>query len=986
MVAGGSLLALPLIAALPVGQIDTGTVIDFESEVLPFLRSSCLACHNETKSKAGLILETPQSILSGGDSGPAVVAGEPEQSLLYIAAAHLDEDVVMPPVGNKSNAVNLSPEELARLRLWIIQGAEGEVRGQRELDWQPVARRVQPVYAMAFSETGRYVAYGRGSEAAIYEMPTRRHVARLVDTKLGSGRAHRDLVNAIAFHPSGDLIATGGFRELKLWERRSKVEHFSVAEEGEAPVSAVSVSADGLTLAMGSTDGSFRVKSLATQQVLWEVPANELEVTGLFLGPTGDEAIVACGGEQARLLRLTGELVVSQSLALDSPLESVAWGDRGQFFASLTHSGQVRAWFSSTDGGYVPGELILAEEGVAIACMPGGNPVVVVGFANGDVHLFNGRSGGQVRTFAVPSGVKHIAVNPVGDRILVASSDGLLTAVKNDEEKERIQLQGARVQRHQLESAQRTLRHRRGALSQLVSDMKKAADDLKKQRERLKKADSALAEKRSEADKVGAKLQEEEGRHRAALEARKKLDDDYAQVQARHLAALDKVGQERAALRGFVLEGIDESSGKAVSGGLESFKQGLDQLLEAVTESAAVSGETKVALAEFDARIDERRKTLQAGIDEAAKAVTAQKKRESDAKRAMLLAENEKELASQSVDKLLLQEKLDEERKTAAAALVKQSETLLSEAESLLVSAQRPFAWIGFSSSGDRILGFEPDGALNVWWAETGEELSRFESSKRWNAELHALTDESVLLLDRNGEADVFSLRDEWLLKRTIAEEAGFADRINALDFSPDGRWLAAGGGDPSRSGEILLWNVETMELEQRHDEIHSDVVFGLQFSPDSLRLASGSADRFARVLDLQSQEVQHSLEGHTHYVMDVAWQSNGKNLVSAGADGIAKIWDSASGERKKNIEGFKKELTGVGFVGESDEIFASGGDAILAVYGLDGKKRRSMDGAPGFLFSESMSTDGRYVAAGGMDGVVRVWELASGEVLTTLE
>ena len=71
--------------------------VDFEKEVLPILASNCLACHNKTKAKAGLILETPADMLKGGDTGPAIVAGKPEASLLLKAIRYTDDTLKMPP-------------------------------------------------------------------------------------------------------------------------------------------------------------------------------------------------------------------------------------------------------------------------------------------------------------------------------------------------------------------------------------------------------------------------------------------------------------------------------------------------------------------------------------------------------------------------------------------------------------------------------------------------------------------------------------------------------------------------------------------------------------------------------------------------------------------------------------------------------------------------------------------------------------------------
>lgn len=100
------------LADISITPLKRAEPVDFEREILPIFKANCLACHNQTKAKASLIFETPATVLQGGDSGPSVVPGKPEESLLLLAAVHLDEDYVMPPVGNKSNAKNLTPEQL----------------------------------------------------------------------------------------------------------------------------------------------------------------------------------------------------------------------------------------------------------------------------------------------------------------------------------------------------------------------------------------------------------------------------------------------------------------------------------------------------------------------------------------------------------------------------------------------------------------------------------------------------------------------------------------------------------------------------------------------------------------------------------------------------------------------------------------------------------------------------------------------------------
>src|SRR3954469_18267647 len=103
--------------AIKIADLKRTDTVDFEKEILPLLRTSCLACHNQTTTKGELILETPQSILKGGESGPAVVPGKSAESLLLQLAAH-QKRPLMPPKDNKAAAPDLSPQELALVKLW----------------------------------------------------------------------------------------------------------------------------------------------------------------------------------------------------------------------------------------------------------------------------------------------------------------------------------------------------------------------------------------------------------------------------------------------------------------------------------------------------------------------------------------------------------------------------------------------------------------------------------------------------------------------------------------------------------------------------------------------------------------------------------------------------------------------------------------------------------------------------------------------------
>ena len=105
-----------ILAAIALGDPDASDLEQFEKEVRPILASRCLTCHGPEKQKGGLRLDSRASALKGGSSGPAVVPGKLEESVL-IEAINYGDLVQMPP---KSM---LPPKEIAALTRWVERGA-----------------------------------------------------------------------------------------------------------------------------------------------------------------------------------------------------------------------------------------------------------------------------------------------------------------------------------------------------------------------------------------------------------------------------------------------------------------------------------------------------------------------------------------------------------------------------------------------------------------------------------------------------------------------------------------------------------------------------------------------------------------------------------------------------------------------------------------------------------------------------------------------
>jgi len=92
----------------------------FDKKIKPILTDKCYKCHSTDagKNKGGLLLDSHEAMLKGGDTGPAMVPGNPDKSLLVSAVTYLDKDLQMPPKGEK-----LADQEIANIKEWIKMGA-----------------------------------------------------------------------------------------------------------------------------------------------------------------------------------------------------------------------------------------------------------------------------------------------------------------------------------------------------------------------------------------------------------------------------------------------------------------------------------------------------------------------------------------------------------------------------------------------------------------------------------------------------------------------------------------------------------------------------------------------------------------------------------------------------------------------------------------------------------------------------------------------
>jgi WD40 repeat protein len=328
---------------------------------------------------------------------------------------------------------------------------------------------------------------------------------------------------------------------------------------------------------------------------------------------------------------------------------------------------------------------------------------------------------------------------------------------------------------------------------------------------------------------------------------------------------------------------------------------------------------------------------------------------------------------------------------TALEARLADATAKANEAAQQAAALEKPLRTVAYSADGLTLAVGGEGQTVYTFASERGLPLESYAGHGGPILGVALLASGSPISIGADKAGIVWQVLPAWQLERTIGhvdDPSLIVDRVLTLAFDPAGNLLASGGGEPSRSGELKLWNVADGNLVRTINPSHSDTIFGIDFSPDGLLLASGAADRIVKVFDVATGALANSFEGHTHHVLDVAWRADGKMLASAGADAVIKFWDYASGDQLRATQPpMDKEATSIAFVGLTSKLLTAWGDKVVRLCdGDDAKFKRDYRGPTDFIYALAVTPDGRTVVAGGQDSTLFEWNVEDGKLIHKFE
>ncbi|MFN7732844.1 MAG: c-type cytochrome domain-containing protein [Pirellula sp.] len=925
--ASGLILAIPCRAQSPEAK-------DFANHVLPILRANCIACHNAQKAEGGLNLETHELLLKGGDSGPSLAIGKSAESELLTRITASD-DSLMPPAKNAVGAKHLTPEEIALITAWIDAGAiAGTAKLNAAMLWKPLPDNVRPMYAIDATADGQFVAAGRGNSVGVYRWPASdaaSDVAMLIDPAVQSQLqttspvAHLDLVQSIAISPDGQRIATGGFRDVKLWRR-------NVGPIGEGLAAmlrgsrTVALSPNGSMLLKASNTSSLEIIQTASASVSHTAmsPAPVLAATW---SSDNSQWWISC--EDASVQRFVMDpqpaagpspVAANFTQKLEQPLKHLTLVD-AQTLVGVTGDRKLQWWQLAQPAPDAPPALTKLDRNGDIADIvsiarfeEAGTPRLAVASADGTVRIVQGTDGGVVRAIGHGGPIVQVLASGDSTKLATLGADGSVKAWNvadgNMLWEQKVDFEGQR---------------------------------------RLDRAETIAARQKSKVERAVAKIPEMEKAKQAEMEAQGKLQASRTPVteeltkKQTELDAMNKMVADGEAAMQAAKQAVEEAMKKA-----EQAQKDLDAKKQQQIAAQKAKSDVEMKLATLD-------KTIAGATQAIERAATA-------LSQFQMMVEQEKAKQAE------LENQLNQTRGTLQTA---------------------PAVRGVFTPDHRGIVTAHNDGTIHLVRSDKGTPQAVLTGGLPNVSGLLMTAPGMILATADDGRAMGWDWGNRWSLERTIGNvtESPFSDRVTALDWSDDGQLLVVGSGAPSRFGELKLIRTADGSVAKDWGQVHSDTILVAKISPDGTTVATGAADKLVRLHRLDADAPTRTLEGHTHHVLGVAWHDDGHWLASSSADNTIKLWDVESGTAIRTIPGFGKEVTSLAFVGRSNQILSTSADQQARLHDAsNGSLVRAMGGPADALYCATIAGKLPVALAGGQDGVLWIWQLDNGQALQQIK
>ena len=286
---------------------------------------------------------------------------------------------------------------------------------------------------------------------------------------------------------------------------------------------------------------------------------------------------------------------------------------------------------------------------------------------------------------------------------------------------------------------------------------------------------------------------------------------------------------------------------------------------------------------------------------------------------------------------------------------------------------------VAWSPNGTRLAMGDWNGQIQAWDANTGHHVINFyDPSLRQRVEAVTWLPDGKSLVAGGDDAVV------WIWNAATGNiqsiYRGHANWVITVACSPDGKYIASGSEDQT----VQVWEAATGRQVVIYRG-HSGGIGSVAWSPDGNYIASASFDMTVHIWEAATGRPVFTYRGHTAPVYTVAWSPDGHRIASGGKDQTVQVWPVALFERNDQLQkssvityrGHSASVQAVTWSPDSSTI-ASTADNVQLWSSLTGEHiftyTKHSTSIVQLVQAVAWSPNGRYIASGGMEGTVQVW------------
>ncbi|MDJ0659594.1 MAG: WD40 repeat domain-containing protein [Crocosphaera sp.] len=219
----------------------------------------------------------------------------------------------------------------------------------------------------------------------------------------------------------------------------------------------------------------------------------------------------------------------------------------------------------------------------------------------------------------------------------------------------------------------------------------------------------------------------------------------------------------------------------------------------------------------------------------------------------------------------------------------------------------------------------------------------------------------------------------------------GFSNVISVA-FSPNGQWLAIG----DTNAQIYIWKVgEGCPILYHIINSNNFWVRAIAFSPNSKIITSGGEDGKIYLWEIEKGNPIATFSGHLDWVRALSYSANGQLLASSSDDRTIRIWDCNRKELITVLTQHKDRVTWVSFHPDQNRLISASQDNQICIWDINHSEVKFIttfwleenlkDNKDNILRAMAISPNGKFLASGTDDGMVRLWNLETGEFKQSL-